>query len=511
MTCVAEANARFVNISWSGFEDTNPQQKTSSVAFSRGLSQRQRSDYRQCAQDGKGLWINCITLPTLATLMSNDIPLKQRSDLWQQCLARLERHVPLDELNTWIRPLRLDDAQSRGISLHAPNDFVREQVQAQYLDMIRDFFAAHGVARDAVVIGVGSRPRQIQPKTTQARQGSAIGLDDRYRFASFVLGNSNELAFAAASQVAQNPGTVYNPLLLYGSTGLGKTHLLHAAGHQIAEDNPGARVEYLHSEKFVSEMIQALRRDGIDAFKRRYRSVDTLLIDDIQFFAGKDRSQEEFFHTFNSLLESRQQIILTCDRYPKEVDGIEARLRSRFGWGLTVSIEPPDFETRVAILQKKALERGLELDDSVTFLIAKRMRSNVRDLEGALNSLIANARFSGRPIDVEYTQEILRDVLAVHDRMITIENIQKAVADFYQLRVADLLSKRRTRSIARPRQMAMFLAKSLTQHSLPEIGNAFGGRDHTTVLHACRKIDSLCETDARLRDDRARLTRELSA
>ena len=258
-------------------------------------------------------------------------------------------------------------------------------------------------------------------------------------------------------------------------------------------------------------MIQALRRDSIDQFKRRYRSVDTLLIDDIQFFAGKDRSQEEFFHTFNSLLESRQQIILTCDRYPKEVDGIESRLRSRFGWGLTVSIEPPDFETRVAILQKKSAERGLDLDESVASLIAKRMRSNVRDLEGALNSLIANARFSGRRIDLDYTQEILRDVLAVHDRLITIENIQKTVADFYQLRVTDLLSKRRTRSIARPRQMAMFLAKSLTDHSLPEIGSAFGGRDHTTVLHACRKIESLCETDGRLREDRARLTRELSS
>ncbi len=254
-----------------------------------------------------------------------------------------------------------------------------------------------------------------------------------------------------------------------------------------------------------------MRRDSIDAFKRRYRSADTLLIDDIQFFAGKDRSQEEFFHTFNTLLESRQQIILTCDRYPKEVDGIEARLRSRFGWGLTVAVEPPDFETRVAILQSKATERGLELEDSVTFLIAKRIRSNVRDLEGALNSLIANARFSGRAIDLDYTQEILRDVLAVHDRLITIENIQKLVADFYQLRVADLLSKRRTRSIARPRQMAMYLAKQLTEHSLPEIGNAFGGRDHTTVLHACRKIESLCETDGRLREDQSRLMRELTS
>jgi len=443
--------------------------------------------------------------------MTTQKPLAQRSDLWQQCLARLERHIALDELNTWIRPLRLDDKQTQGVVLHAPNDFVRDQVKAQYLGMIQDFFSAHGVARDAVVIGVGAQQRRVTNEVKDQRVGSIQGLDDRYRFDSFVLGNSNELAFAAASQVAQNPGTVYNPLLLYGSTGLGKTHLLHAAGHQIAQDNPDARVEYLHSEKFVSEMIQALRRDSIDAFKRRYRSVDTLLIDDIQFFAGKDRSQEEFFHTFNSLLESRQQIILTCDRYPKEVDGIEARLRSRFGWGLTVSIEPPDFETRVAILQKKALERDLELDDSVSFLIAKRIRSNVRDLEGALNSLIANARFSGRPIDVDYTQEILRDILAVHDRLITIENIQRAVADFYQMRVADLLSKRRTRSIARPRQMAMFLSKSLTQHSLPEIGNAFGGRDHTTVLHACRKIDALCETDARLREERARLTRELSS
>jgi len=444
--------------------------------------------------------------------MTTETPASQHSDLWQQCLARLERHVPLDELNTWIRPLRLNEAKGTGIRLQAPNDFVRDQVRDHYLEMIRDFFAAHGLARDSVQIEVGSQPRRTpgSPSTSRER-GGAHGLDDRYHFANFVLGNSNELAFAAASQVSKNPGTVYNPLLLYGSTGLGKTHLLHAAGHQIAQDNPEARVMYLHSEKFVSEMIQALRRDSIDAFKRRYRSVDTLLIDDIQFFAGKDRSQEEFFHTFNSLLDSRQQIILTCDRYPKEVDGIEARLRSRFGWGLTVSIEPPDFETRVAILQKKALERGLELHDSVTFLIAKRIRSHVRDLEGALNSLIANARFSGRPIDVDYTQEILRDVLAVHDRMITIENIQKAVADFYQLRVTDLLSKRRTRSIARPRQMAMFLSKSLTQHSLPEIGNAFGGRDHTTVLHACRKIESLCETDGRLREERARLTRELSS
>ncbi|WP_376697451.1 chromosomal replication initiator protein DnaA [Wenzhouxiangella sp. EGI_FJ10305] len=432
------------------------------------------------------------------------------ADLWQQCLERLERQIPLEELNTWIRPLQLDGNGGGRVRLTAPNDLVRDQVRQHYLDMMREFFAYHGYEREFVTIEVGSRR---EPRVQQRYQpdGGAWGLDDRYRFENFVLGKSNELAYAAARQVANSPGTVYNPLLLYGSTGLGKTHLLHAAGRFIADANPDAQVMYLHAEKFVSEMIQALRRDSIDAFKRRYRSVDTLLLDDIQFFAGKDRSQEEFFHTFNALLESRQQIILTCDRYPKEVDGIEARLRSRFGWGLTVSIEPPDFETRVAILQKKAGERQLELSDDVTFLIARRMRSNVRDLEGALNSLIANARFSGRTIDLDYTQEILRDVLAVHDRLITIENIQKVVADYYQLRVADLLSRRRSRSIARPRQMAMYLAKELTEHSLPEIGNAFGGRDHTTVLHACRKIESLCESDGRLREEHARLTRELTS
>ncbi|HLS05403.1 MAG TPA: chromosomal replication initiator protein DnaA [Wenzhouxiangella sp.] len=430
------------------------------------------------------------------------------NDLWQQCLKRLERQIPLEELNTWIRPLQLDSSDSR-ITLSAPNDLVRDQVRQNYLDMIREFFSHHGYQPEAVVIEVGSR-RKHRPESATA-SGAAWGIDNQYRFDNFVLGKSNELAYAAAEQVASSPGEAYNPLLLYGSTGLGKTHLLHAAGNFIAEANPAAQVMYLHSEKFVSEMIQALRRNSIDEFKRRYRSVDTLLIDDIQFFAGKDRSQEEFFHTFNTLLESRQQIILTCDRYPKEVQGIEARLRSRFGWGLSVSIEPPDFETRVAILQKKAAERDLELSDDVTFLIGRRIRSNVRDLEGALNSLIANARFSGRRIDVEYTKEILRDVLAVHDRLITMENIQKTVAEYYQLRVSELLSRRRSRSIARPRQMAMYLTKQLTEHSLPEIGDAFGGRDHTTVLHACRKIESLCESDGRLREDQVRLTRKLTS
>jgi len=326
-----------------------------------------------------------------------------------------------------------------------------------------------------------------------------------------VIGSSNRFAHAAALAVAEAPAQAYNPLFIYGGTGLGKTHLLHAAGNLLREQNPHAKVLYLHSERFVSEMITSLRRGSIDEFKEHYRSAEALLIDDIQFFAGKDRTQEEFFHTFNALLESKQQIILTCDRYPKEVEGLEARLRSRFGWGLTVAIEPPDFETRVAILLNKAQERGVQLADAVAFLIARRMRSNVRDLEGALNTLFANARFTGRAITEPFTREVLRDLLTVHDRLITIENIQKIVSEYYKLRVSDLLSRRRTRTIARPRQVAMALSKELTEHSLPEIGEAFGGRDHTTVLHACRKIEELCDTDGRLREDKAKLLRLLTA
>jgi len=337
------------------------------------------------------------------------------------------------------------------------------------------------------------------------------GLDRRYTFRNFVQGKSNELAYAAAQQVAKKPGAAYNPLVIYGGTGLGKTHLLHASGNLIHKRNPDSKVVYVGSEQFVSEMISALRSDRIEAFKQHYRSAGALLIDDVQFFAGKDRTQEEFFHTFNALLDSQQQIILTCDRYPKEVDGIEARLRSRFGWGLTVSIEPPDFETRVAILMNKAQERGVMLEESVAYLIAKRVRSHVRELEGALNSLFATARFTGRPITESFAQEVLRELFHVHDRLITIENIQKAVSEHYKLRVSDILSRRRPRNIVRPRQMAMALCKELTDHSLPEIGEAFGGRDHTTVLHACRKIEELCDTDGRIREDKAKLVRHLTA
>jgi chromosomal replication initiator protein len=398
--------------------------------------------------------------------------------------------------------------------LVAPNSYVRDHITTQYLERIRDIFEHLDQPRSSVSIEDGL-PAETAGDNQQAQASIGnnlpTGLNSRYRFDNFVLGKSNELGYAAASQIAQKPGEAYNPLLLYGSTGLGKTHLLHAIGNEIREQNPSTKVLYLDSERFVSDMIKALRHGAIDNFKKHYRSAGALLIDDIQFFAGKKSTQEEFFHTFNALLDSKQQIVLSCDRYPKEVEGLEARLRSRFGWGLTVAIEPPDFETRVAILMNKAQEKGVQLKESVAFLVAKRLRSHVRDLEGALNTLIANARFSGREITESFAREVLRDLLTVHDRLITIENIQKTVCEYYKIRMAELLSKRRHRSIARPRQMAMSLCKELTQHSLPEIGDAFGGRDHTTVLHACRKIDELCETDGRLREDKVKLLRLLTA
>lgn len=429
---------------------------------------------------------------------------------WQTCLTHLERELPAEDFNTWIRPLQLRTSKGQ-TALLAPNSYVRDYISLNYLERIRDIFEHLGAARDSVFVDISAGRAPVRSAETGVRKQHDTGLDSRYHFNNFVQGKSNELAFAAAKQVAQRPGQAYNPLLLYGGTGLGKTHLLHAAGNLIHEQNSEARVIYLHSERFVSEMIQALRHGNIETFKQHYRTAGALLIDDIQFFAGKDRTQEEFFHTFNALLDSKQQIILTCDRFPKEVTGLEARLRSRFGWGLTVAIEPPDFETRVAILMNKAQERGLMLDEGVAFLIAKRMRSNVRDLEGALNTLCANARFSGRPITESFAQEVLRDLLLVHDRLITIENTQRTVAEYYNLKVSDMLSARRMRMLARPRQMAMALCKELTEHSLPEIGEAFGGRDHTTVLHACRKIESLCATDGRIREDKAKLVRLLTS
>jgi chromosomal replication initiator protein len=336
-------------------------------------------------------------------------------------------------------------------------------------------------------------------------------INETYNFVNFVEGKSNQLALAAAHQVAENPGGAYNPLFLYGGTGLGKTHLLHAVGNGIRARKPNAKVIYMQSERFVQDMVKALQNNAIQEFQRYYRSVDALLIDDIQFFAKKERSQEEFFHTFNALLEGNQQIILTSDRYPKEIDGVEDRLKSRFGWGLTIAIEPPELETRVAILMRKAEENKIHLPHEVAFFIAKRLRSNVRELEGALNRVIANARFTGKPINIDFVREALRDMLALQEKLVTIDNIQKTVAEYYKIKVADLLSKRRSRSVARPRQLAMALAKELTNHSLPEIGDAFGGRDHTTVLHACRKIAELREESNDIKEDYSNLIRTLSS
>ena len=411
----------------------------------------------------------------------------------------------------WVTPVQ-GKSEGSELTLYAPNNYVRDTLRSRFAEQIQAIAEHYAAGPVRLNFEVGSVAREREPAPSRpARPAQAdSNLDRRYTFESFVQGKSNQLARAAAMQVAENAGDpAYNPLLLYGGTGLGKTHLLHATGNQLRQERD-FKVVYLHSEHFVSQMIHALRHNTIDQFKAKYRSLDALLIDDIQFFAGKERSQEEFFHTFNTLLEGQQQIILTCDRYPKEVDGLEARLKSRFGWGLSVAIEPPDFETRVAILISKASAMAIPLEEHVAYFIAKRIRSNVRDLEGALNTLRAGARFTGAEISLEFARETLRDLLTVHERLITISNIQKVVGEYYKVRVADLLSKRRSRSIARPRQIAMALAKELTDHSLPEIGDAFGGRDHTTVLHGCRKIEELRQTDGRIREDYEKLLRELT-
>src|SRR5688572_27442830 len=410
------------------------------------------------------------------------------------------------------------------LKLLAPNRFAVDWINANLLGRIGELLR-EGSEGDVpiVTVEVGSRNGNavtasslapVGPTSTKARrtEGLVIGarINPDFTFASFVEGKSNQLARAAAHQVAENPGHTYNPLFLYGGVGLGKTHLMHAIAHMIKERDPDARVAYVHSERFVSDMVRALQHNSINEFKQAYRSLDALLIDDIQFFADKDRSQEEFFHTFNALLEGQHHVILSCDRYPKEVDGLEERLKSRFGWGLTVAIEPPELETCVAILMTKAHSAGVALPEEVAFFIAKRIRSNVRELEGALRRVIANSRFTGRPITLEFTREALKDLLSLQAKLVTIENIQKTVADYYKVRVADLLSKRRSRSVARPRQVAMALAKELTSHSLPEIGDAFGGRDHTTVMHACKRIKELRSGEQRMTEDYSNLLRTLA-
>ena len=445
-------------------------------------------------------------------------------DAWPRCLERLEAELPAEDVHTWLKPLQAEE-RADGVVLYAPNAFIVEQVRDRYLARIREL-AQHFAGHPNVALEIGSRPRPVEPgpaaapvagPAAPAARASAPAepfngnLDPHYTFDNFVEGRSNQLGRAAAWQAAQRPGDrAHNPLLLYGGTGLGKTHLMFAAGNEMRRLNPNARVLYLRSEQFYNAFFRSLQEKTADQFKRQFQQIDALLIDDIQFFAGKDRTQEEFFHTFNALFDSRQQIIMTCDRYPREVDGLEPRLKSRLAWGLSVAIDPPDFETRAAIVLAKARERGIEVPDEVAFLLAKKMRSNVRDLEGALNTLAARANFTGRAITVEFAQETLRDLLRAQQQAIGIANIQKTVADYYGLQVKDLLSKRRTRSLARPRQMAMALTKELTEHSLPEIGDAFAGRDHTTVLHACRQIRNLMETDGKLREDWDKLIRKLS-
>ncbi|MGB8635901.1 MAG: chromosomal replication initiator protein DnaA [Rhodanobacteraceae bacterium] len=448
------------------------------------------------------------------------------NDLWHSCLTRLEAELSQQEVHTWLRPLQVR-SDSDTLRLLAPNAYTLEMVRGQYLERIAAVLKAlsgHDVpvrlevgtlqraiseatAPSPAPVGNGHAARPAEPRHSDAPEHN---LDPAYTFDSFVEGKPNQLGKAAATQVAMNPGHAYNPLLLYGGTGLGKTHLMHAAGNLIRERNPGTRVLYLRSEQFVNAMVRALAHKNMDEFKERFRTIDALLIDDIQFFAGKNSTQEEFFHTFNNLFEGKQQIILTCDRYPREVENLEPRLKSRLGWGLSVAIEPPDFETRAAILMSKASSKGIDVPQDVAMLLARRIRSNVRDLEGALNTLAARANFFGREISVNFTQETLRDLLSVHAHAVNLPNIQRTVADYYQVRLSDLLSKSRVRSLARPRQMAMALAKELTENSLPEIGEAFGGRDHTTVLHACRTIRGLCEDDPRMQQDWVKLSRILT-
>ena len=480
--------------------------------------------------------------------------------VWSQCQSQLQSELPEQQYNTWIRPLKLkyfdadnerfnDPSNDDVIELLAPNRFVEDWVKSKFLNRIEELF--HQLSGNGVVLGISASPANApqykqqsefvsnssnsEPSSTEtpsiiqnpsdldaalveapaiirsaAETSLRTNLNNEFTFDSFVEGKSNQLAFAAAQQVAENPGGSYNPLFIYGGVGLGKTHLMHAVGNALRAKKPNAKIVYLHSERFVADMVKALQLKAIDEFKRFYRSVDALLIDDIQFFSGKERSQEEFFHTYNALLEGGQQMILTSDRYPKEIDGVEERLKSRFGWGLTVAVEPPELETRAAILINKAEQSGVHLSKDAAFFIAQRIRSNVRELEGALKRVMAHAKFTRRPIDNDLIRESLKDLLALQDKLITVDNIQRVVADYYQLKMSDLLSRRRSRSVARPRQVAMSIAKELTNHSLPEIGEAFGGRDHTTVLHACRKVKELEGADREVQRDLKNLYRTLS-
>jgi chromosomal replication initiator protein len=447
--------------------------------------------------------------------------------MWSNCLQRLEQELSDQQLNTWIRPLQIIE-ESNQIRLLAPNRFVQDWVKQNFQVKIQTILSDLEPEQDIrLLVEIGSQSKAGEkiptvaapPKTKSFITGPESqtnksfvehNINPLFTFDNFVEGKSNQLAKAASMQVAENPGSAYNPLFFYGGVGLGKTHLMHAVGNMMLKHKPDARITYIHSERFVGHMVKALQHNSIDAFKQHYRSLDAILVDDIQFFAGKERSQEEFFHTFNALLEGGSQIILTCDRYPKEVEGLEERLRSRFGWGLPVCIDPPELETRVAILQKKAEEANISLPNEVAFFIAKRIRSNIRELEGAFRRVMATANFTASPITLDFAKEALRDLIALQERTITMDNIQKTVAEYYKIRTSDLHSNRRSRSITRPRQLAMALSKELTNHSLPEIGAAFGGRDHTTVLHGCRKIAELRESDNKIDEDYKNMIRILS-
>ena len=435
--------------------------------------------------------------------------------IWQKCLDRLEDELSSQQFNTWIRPLQATGSDDN-VKLLAPNRYIKDQVNSQFLNRIQELLSQNGAG--TVELEIGSSGRLVDGKsgssnTFAARERfySLLDLNKDFTFDTFVEGRSNQIARAAAVQVSENiGGSSYNPLLLYGGVGLGKTHLMHAVGNSIAERHPNLKVAYMYSQRFMEDMVRAIEHGTMSDFTQYYRSVDVLLMDDIQFLAKGMKTQEEFFHVFNRLQEDGSQIVLTCDRYPKEIEGLEERLESRFVWGMTAPVEPPELETRVAILMKKAEKEQVELPSESAFFIAERIRSNVRELEGALKRVIANSNFTGQPISKEQVRESLRDLIAIQDRQIGVDNIQKRVAEYYKIRLGDLHSKTRTRSIARPRQVAMALAKELTNHSLPEIGKAFGGRDHTTVLHACRKIEELKESSLDIRQDYNNLLRLLT-
>src|SRR3954451_10365548 len=434
-------------------------------------------------------------------------------NLWEACLRRLEQDLPAQQFNTWIRPLVPGAGAGDTLVLAAPNRFVLDLVRERFASRIELLAVEAGgrevgvrlvLARGAEAPGVTPPPSNAQRAAPEAPANPNLErgrLNRNFSFESFVTGKANQLGRAAAMQVAENPGISYNPLFIYGGVGLGKTHLLQAIGNHVADQRPQARIRYSHAEQYVTDVVRAYQQKSFDDFKRYYHSLDLLLIDDIQFFSNKGRTQEEFFYAFNALVEAHKQIVITCDTYPKEIAGMEERLISRFGWGLTVAIEPPELEMRVAIVLKKAEAENVQVSEEIAFFIAKHIRSNVRELEGALKKVLAFARFTGRELSLDGAKEALRDILNLNSRQVSVEGIQKTVAEYFKIKISDMHSKKRSRNVARPRQVAMALAKDLTQMSLPEIGEAFGNRDHTTVLHACRKIADLRTGDTSLNRD----------